>query len=276
MRKGRRSGERLFCWLLWAFVVGIVLTPGLWAAGPALTTISDTVYRADGTAAGGTVLISWPGFQTADGAAVAAGNQSVQIGAGGSFTTQLVPNAGASPAGTYYTIVFQLDDGTVRTEYWSVPATSPATIAGVRTTPGVGVANPAATEQYVNAAVANRALDAAVVHLSGAETISGTKQFAVPPVLPAPVGTNDAASKAYVDGAVANVGAGSYVAKAGDTMTGPLTLAGEPGWLRHVEDRLMVLEKNDVRRSVYDRIVTAAIAFAVSAVMALHGHLGLK
>ncbi len=228
MRKGRRSGERLFCWPLWAFVAGIVLTPGLWAAGPALTTIRDTVYRADGTAGTGTVLISWPAFQTAEGNVVAAGNQSVEIGAGGSFTVQLVPNAGASPVGTYYTVVFQLDDYSVRTEYWSVPATSPTTISAVRTTPGVGLANPAATEQYVNAAVANRALDSSVVHLTGAETITGSKQFAAPPVLPAPVGTNDAATKAYVDGAVANVGAGSFVEKAGDTMEGPLTLAGDP------------------------------------------------
>jgi len=49
--------------------------------GPALTTISDTVYRADGTAAAGTVLISWPSFQTAQGQAVTAGNLAVTIGA---------------------------------------------------------------------------------------------------------------------------------------------------------------------------------------------------
>jgi len=306
MRKGRRSGERLFCWpklhrgsrgpstpqsdryadrsaplrmttlegagaamrstalgttALRVAVLVAVTTYVAWAAGPALTTISDTVYRADGTAAAGTVLISWPAFQTAEGDVVAAGNQSVAIGAGGSFTVQLVPNAGASPAGTYYTVVFQLDDYSVRTEYWSVPATSPTTITAVRTTPGVGLANPAATQQYVNAAVASRALDSAVVHLTGAETITGSKQFAAPPVLPAPVGTNDAATKAYVDGAVANVGAGSFVAKAGDTMEGPLTLAGE---------------RNDIKRNVYDRIVTATIAFVVSAIIALHEHLGFK
>ena len=51
--------------------------------GPALTTISDTVYRADGTAAAGTVLISWPSFQTAQGQAVTAGNLAVTIGAQG-------------------------------------------------------------------------------------------------------------------------------------------------------------------------------------------------
>lgn len=37
------------------------------AQGPTLTTISDTVYRADGTPAQGTVLISWPSFQTLGG-----------------------------------------------------------------------------------------------------------------------------------------------------------------------------------------------------------------
>lgn len=280
MRRERRSEERLFYWagerrgsrgpsttlrmtaLRIAVLVAVMTAAfGAQAAGPALTTISDTVYRADGTPAGGTVLISWPAFQTAEGDVVAAGNQSVEIGTGGSFTTQLVPNVGASPAGTLYTIVYQLDDYTVRTEFWSVPATSPTTITAVRTTPGVGMANPAATQQYVNEAVANRALDSQVVHLSGSEIISGSKQFAAPPVLPTPVGNNDAATKAYVDGAVSNVGAGSFVSKSGDTMTGPLTLPGE---------------HNDVRRNVYDRIVTAAIAFAVSAVIALHDHFSLK
>jgi hypothetical protein len=124
-------------------------------------------------------------------------------------------------------VVFQLDDGTVRTEYWAVPATSPTTIAAVLTTPGTGLGNLAATQQYVNTAVATRALDATVVHLAGTETISGAKQFAVPPALPAPTGANDAANKGYVDAAVSNVGSGSFVSKAGDTMTGPLTLPAE-------------------------------------------------
>ena len=70
-------------------------------------------------------------------------------------------------------------------------------------------------------------LQATVAHLAGTETITGTKQFAVPPALPAPAGVNDAANKGYVDAAVANVGAGSFVFKAGNTMTGPLTLPAE-------------------------------------------------
>jgi hypothetical protein len=213
--------------LLLALLMGLTLSSTLQAQGPALTTISDTLYRADGTAALGTVLISWPSFQTAGGDAVAAGNLSVTIGPAGAFTAQLVPNVDASPAGTYYIVVFQLDDGTVRTEYWAVPATSPTTIAAVLTTPGTGLGNFAVTQQYVNTAVAGLAVDATVVHRAGTETISGTKQFAVPPSLPTPMGANDAANKGYVDAAVSNVGSGAYVAIAGGTMTGPLTLPGD-------------------------------------------------
>jgi len=217
--------------------LALTLPTTLQAQGPALTTISGTVYRADGTAASGTVLVSWPSFQTAEGNAVAAGNLSVTIRPLGAFSAQLVPNVGASPAGTYYVVVFQLDDGTVRTEYWAVPATSPTTIAAVLTTPGTGLGNLAVTQEYVNAAVANRAIDAAVVHLAGTETISGTKHFAVPPALPTPAGATDAANKGYVDAAVATVGSGAYVSKAGDTMSGPLTLPADPTAPNQAADR---------------------------------------
>src|SRR6202165_5970255 len=272
MRKGRRSAERLSYWpelgsrartrreqemprsfavnnkcfpmaakvaisLVLVLLMALTLSTRLQAQGPALTTISGTMYRADGTAAAGTVLISWPSFQTAEGDVVAAGNLSVTIGPVGAFTAQLVPNVGASPQGTYYVVVLQLDDGTVRTEYWAVPATSPTTIAAVLTTPGTGLGNLVATQQYVNTAVATRALDATVVHLAGTETITGAKRFALPPALPAPAGANDAANKGYVDTAVANVGAGSFVSKAGDTMNGPLTLPADPTAPNQAADR---------------------------------------
>ena len=74
------------------------------------TTISDTVYRADGTPAGGTLLISWPEFTTAAQGAVAAGNTSVTLGAGGALSVGLVPNANATPANTIYSVVYPLDD----------------------------------------------------------------------------------------------------------------------------------------------------------------------
>ncbi|MFZ0683946.1 MAG: hypothetical protein WAM89_00255 [Terriglobales bacterium] len=220
-----------------ALLAGLSLSTEMQAQGPGLTTIVDTVYRADGTAASGSVLISWPSFVSAGGAAVAAGTLPVTIGAQGAFTAQLVPNAGASPAGTYYVAVFQLDDGTVRTEYWAVSTASPTTIAAVLTTPGTGLSNLAATQEYVNAAVAPLAVDARVVHLAGTEAITGSKQFTVPPSLPAPSGPNDGANKGYVDAAVANVGSGAYVAIAGGTMTGPLTLPADPAAPNQAADK---------------------------------------
>ncbi len=84
------------------------------SSGPAMTQVIDTVYRADGTAATGTVLISWPAFTTADGKAVAAGSISVKLGGAGAFAASLAPNTGGQPAGVYYRVVYQLADDTVQ------------------------------------------------------------------------------------------------------------------------------------------------------------------
>src|SRR5579872_4954798 len=221
------DARRPMGWLF--YLLPVLLASVVCAQTLPTTTISDTVYRADGTPAGGTLLISWPEFTTAALGAVAAGNTSVTLGAGGSLSVGLVSNANATPANTIYTVVYQLDDGTVKTEYWIVPTTSPTTISAVRTTLGAGnSASQMATQQYVNAALAGKANDAAVVHLSGPETIVGAKQFTVAPVLPTPVNPTDAANKQYVDTSVQNVGNGSYLSTAGGTMTGPLTLNGDP------------------------------------------------
>src|SRR5205823_6209706 len=105
---------------------------------------------------------------------------------------ELVPNAAASPAGVYYIVVYQLGPGQVKTEYWVVPTTTPANLATVRTTPGTGAAGAPVSRQYVDSVIATKA------------------------------------DKTYVDQAVANVGAGSFLATAGGTMTGPITLSGTP------------------------------------------------
>lgn len=52
--------------------------------------------------------------------------------------------------------------------------------------------------------------------------------------------------------------------------------AGQPGRMKLAEDRRTLLEKNDIRRGVYDRLVNAAIATAISAAIAMHDHFGLK
>jgi trimeric autotransporter adhesin len=262
----RPVGRLLFGLLSVGMMIG-----GSPAATPTMTTVADTVYRADGAPAAGTLLISWPAFSTASGIPVGAGTKSVSLGAQGALSVSLVPNVGATPAGTYYTVVFQLDDS-VRSEYWIVGTTSPTTIAAVRTILGSGNVAQLVSRQYVDTAISAKANDAAVVHNTGTESVTGTKQFSAPPSVPTPLAASDAVNKAYVDTAVAAVGSGSYVQKNGDSMTGPLTLSGEPGRMKLAEDRLVALERNDIKRNVYDRIVTATIAFLVSAAVAMHDH----
>jgi hypothetical protein len=238
---GRRPMGRLF-YLVLAMVVelaslaalvnllslGGVVRAAAPQSGPASTTVSDTVYRADGTPAQGTLIITWPAFVTGSGAAIAAGTLDVTLGTNGALSVALTPNAGSNPAGVYYTVVYQLNDGTSKTEYWLVPTTSPANLAEVRTVPGSGTAAQPVSMQYVNTALATKANDNAVVHLSGTETVTGLKSFAVSPSVPTPVNTGDVANKVYVDTAVGNVGAGSFLPTAGGTMTGTLTLNANP------------------------------------------------
>jgi len=82
----------------------------------ATTQVTDTVYRGDGTPAGGTVIVSWTAFTTAAGQAVPSGTTSSTI-TNGALSMALVPNAGSTPMGTYYTAVYHLDDGSVSREF---------------------------------------------------------------------------------------------------------------------------------------------------------------
>ncbi|MGA8273776.1 MAG: hypothetical protein WB919_19595 [Candidatus Sulfotelmatobacter sp.] len=197
-------------------------------SGPTLTSVIDTVYQADGAPAQGVLVITWPAFVTAGGSAVAAGALDVTLGTNGALNVELAANAGANPPGVYYSVVYQLGPGEVRTESWVVPTSSPATLAQVRATPGAGTAAQPVSMQYVNTALAGKANDSAVVHLAGTETVTGTKIFSAPPSVPTPVGTGDVTNKAYVDSSIAAVGAGNYLPTAGGAMTGPLTLSGNP------------------------------------------------
>ncbi|HXH26671.1 MAG TPA: hypothetical protein VNG90_02160 [Candidatus Acidoferrum sp.] len=68
------------------------------------------------------------------------------------------------------------------------------------------------------------AKDSTVVHNSGAETITGTKTFTAPPVVPTPLQNSHAATKAYVD---STVNAGAPDASA--STKGILKLTGDLG-----------------------------------------------
>lgn len=45
----------------------------------------------------------------------------------------------------------------------------------------------------------------------------------------------------------------------------------QPGRMQLAEDRIRQLERSDIRRSVYDRLVNAVITTVISALIAMHG-----
>jgi len=146
----RRLGRLLFC-----LIFALLPPASSHAAAPATTTVSDTVYRADGTPATGTLVISWTAFTTADGKAVPAGRKTVKIGSDGAVSIALAPNLGASPEGAYYKVTYRLDDGSVSEEFWSVPAAPTTTIAAIRSKlVPANVAVQYATRQYVDSMLA--------------------------------------------------------------------------------------------------------------------------
>lgn len=51
-----------------------------------------------------------------------------------------------------------------------------------------------------------------------------------------------------------------------------LTGNGQPGRMTLAEERIVALERNDVRRTVIERFVNAGIAILISVAIALHGH----
>ena len=233
------SGTKRVLTLLVVLVAMIAGYAGKAAAQVPMTTVSDTVYSANGTAAGGTVLVSWSSFTTASGQTVLAGSTSVTIGAGGQLSIALTPNAGASPMGSYYTAIFHLSDGTTSREYWVIPVTVPgggsATLAEIKNQVlPVSVAMQTVSKQYVDDAIAAAAtgfpLDSSPYVQKAGDTMTG------PLVLPAdPVSPNQAADKNYVDENVAATAGGmgqkvSLLPTASQTVAQPsgtsLTISG--------------------------------------------------
>src|SRR5689334_18894567 len=136
------------------FLVGLWLATPRWSHALPMTAVQGVVYRADGSTARGTLLVSWPAFTASDGSAIAAGSKTTVIGSDGTVSLSLTPNAGAAPQGTYYTVVYHLMDGTVSTEYWVVPQAAMATIAQMRAqVVPAAVAQQTVSQQYVDSSI---------------------------------------------------------------------------------------------------------------------------
>jgi hypothetical protein len=191
------------------------------------TNVQGIVYRADGSVAQGTMLVSWPGFTAADGSAVAAGNTTVTIAPDGSVNMALAPNAGANPQGSYYTVVYHMNDGTVQKEYWVVPQGPTATISELRArVVPAAVAQQSVTQQYVDTSISTSigALPGSYLQLKGG-TMGGALNLSSDPT-----SALQATTKQYVDNATASISSAlaDKLPLVGGALTGPLTLAADP------------------------------------------------
>jgi trimeric autotransporter adhesin len=175
----------------------------------ATTQVTDTVYRGDGTLANGSVIVGWQAFTAASGQSVPSGSTSATI-TNGALSLALVPNAGSTPIGTYYTAVYHLDDGSVSREFWVVPVSlAPVQVSTIKSTVlPTSVAMQTVSKNYVDtaiaAAVSGHPLDSSNPFVEKAgDTMTG------PLVLPAdPTTPNQAADKHYVDVNIAGAAAG--------------------------------------------------------------------
>ena len=104
-----------------------------WSQTTGLTTIQDTLFRADGTRFNGTLTINWVTFDSTNLGTIVQQSRTVQV-VNGNLQIQLVPNATATPPANIYTVNYQSSGYQQFTENWTVPVSStPLTVSVVRT-----------------------------------------------------------------------------------------------------------------------------------------------
>jgi hypothetical protein len=179
------------------------------AQAPTTTTVTGTVYLANGQPGTGTLVLSWPFFTTAAGQVVAADSLTVTIPSDGFVSVSLAPNQGATPAGEYYTAVFYMSDGSTSTQYWTVPAAASATLAAVQ----AQIMPAAQAVQTVSKAYVDQAISEISSGIaSSGGTLTGPLFLNSDPTAPL-----QAADKHYVDTEVAAAGGGSGIVNSGTT-----------------------------------------------------------
>jgi len=114
---------------------------GIAAGQPALTTIQDILYRADGTRFSGTMIIRYTSFQAGDTSNIATSNLTLQI-VNGTLRVQLVPTTNASP-GAQYNVTYNSRGINQFTEIWAVPpSTTVLRVRDVRVSTGTVIGPP--------------------------------------------------------------------------------------------------------------------------------------
>ncbi len=119
--------------VLWLMVAATV------ASGqPALTTIQDILYRADGTRFAGTMFIKYNSFLAGDSSNIATANLTIPI-VNGVFKVELVPTTTAS-AGAQYNVTYNSQGVDQFTQVWAVPpSTLPLRVAQILVSTGTVV-----------------------------------------------------------------------------------------------------------------------------------------
>jgi hypothetical protein len=103
-------------------------------AAPALTTVQDTIYSADGSLFNGVLAITWQPFTAADTSVIAAQSLKVPV-VNGYLSVSLIPTTNAITPATY-TVVYISGGRNQSTETWGVPpSTLPVRIQDIRTSP---------------------------------------------------------------------------------------------------------------------------------------------
>lgn len=100
----------------------LLAAAGMVAAQPALTTIQDILYLANGSRFNGTLYIAWNAFQAGDSSNIATASLTVPI-VNGVLNVQLVPTTTAS-AGAQYNVTFNSAGVNQFTQVWAVPPSS--------------------------------------------------------------------------------------------------------------------------------------------------------
>jgi len=108
---------------------------GIAGAQPALTTVQDILYLANGTRFNGTMYITYGNFQAGDTSDIATANLTVPI-VNGVLSVQLAPTTTAS-AGAQYSVVYNSGGINQFSEIWAVPpSTTPLRVRNVLVSTG--------------------------------------------------------------------------------------------------------------------------------------------
>ncbi len=125
----------------WRAIATMAVLAGATSAAPALTTIEDVLYKADGSRFNGTLTITWNTFQSGDNTPIPVQGATFNV-VNGILKIRLVPTTNASP-GANYTVKYSSQGKYQFTELWAVPpSTNVLRVRDVRVATGTQVGPP--------------------------------------------------------------------------------------------------------------------------------------